>query len=100
MTRATTKEKKMTNFKIVAVNNDTDTCSCCGRTGLKRVAWVAQTIEGIEHDPAPFGTTCAANAVVRTFGGDEFKQAFNRHDTQFAIKQVTKSGKPAPVMAR
>ncbi|MHC4643923.1 MAG: hypothetical protein ACYTBJ_00375 [Planctomycetota bacterium] len=39
-------------YKIIAVNDEVDTCSCCGRTGLKRVAWVAMIDDGIEYDPA------------------------------------------------
>lgn len=43
-------------FKILGVNDDRDSCECCGRTGLKRVVWIEDTETGtIRH----FGTTCA-----------------------------------------
>ena len=90
--------KMTTFFKIIAVNDDVDTCSCCGRTNLKKVAWVAQTVNGTEYDPAPFGTTCAANAVANTFKGDEFKHAANLRATRDAIKVAAKTGKPTNVI--
>ena len=40
--------------EIVAINDEESTCSRCGRTGLKRVAWVS--VDGAE--PVPYGTTC------------------------------------------
>jgi hypothetical protein len=100
MNNATKKEEgKMSKpfFTIVAVNNDVDTCSCCGRTDLKRVAWVAMTVDGIEHAPAPFGTTCAANAVAHGRGGNEFVQAVNKTACKDAIKRAAKSKKAASV---
>lgn len=87
-----------TRHKIIAVNDETDACSCCGRTGLKRVAWVVAVVDGVEYDPAPYGTTCAAKAVTQTRGGDEYKQAFNMHDTKRAIKVAAKTGKPVWVL--
>jgi hypothetical protein len=87
-----------TRFKIVAVNDDTDTCSCCGRTNLKRVAWVATIVDGVEFEPAPFGTTCAAKAVANSRGGDEFKEAGNIHATKVAIKNAAKTGNTQSVL--
>lgn len=81
-----------TRFKIVAVNDDVDTCACCGRTGLKRVAWVSEIVEGVEMDPAPYGTTCAAKAVVKSRGGDIYAEAENEYQTKRAIKLTAKTG--------
>ncbi len=41
-------------IEIVAINDEASTCSRCGRTGLKRVAWVS--VDG--EEPVPYGTTC------------------------------------------
>ncbi len=45
-------------FKVKGVNDEKDTCECCGKEGLKRVVWIedTETLE-VRH----FGTTCAAN---------------------------------------
>jgi len=51
-------------YKIKGINNDTDTCSCCGKTGLKRVVWLEE-IDGTA-DPAPYGTSCAARLLGMT----------------------------------
>jgi hypothetical protein len=43
-------------FKVLAVNDDSDCCECCGKTGLKRVVWIENTETGeIRH----FGVVCA-----------------------------------------
>lgn len=63
----------MTNrFNVLAVNDESDFCECCGRKGLKKVVWIEDLENGdIKH----FGTTCAA-APVKGFGVDaEIKQA-------------------------
>jgi len=50
-----------TAYKVMGVNNDHDTCSCCGRTGLKRVVWLARVdVDGFVGTPEPVGTSCAA----------------------------------------
>jgi len=48
------------------VNSDLDTCTACGRTGLKRVAWlVALDADGNEDgDAVAFGTDCAGKALL------------------------------------
>jgi len=84
------------SFKIVAVNDDVDTCSCCGRTELKRVAWVAEVVHGVEMEPAPYGTTCAAKAVAR-FETDEYGKARTSRRVSDTIKYVTKTGNPGTV---
>ena len=46
--------------QVIAINDDTDTCSCCGRTNLKRVVWIR---DNVESDPTAYGTGCAATAM-------------------------------------
>ena len=67
------KEKKMTQHIIKGINDDTDTCSCCGKTDLKLVVWIAEIINGVEQDPAAVGTTCATR-VMRGRGGKVSKK--------------------------
>lgn len=46
----------------MGVNDDESYCSCCGKTGLKRVVWLS-ALDGdgnVDAQAAPFGTTCAA----------------------------------------
>lgn len=47
----------MTTYLYRGCNDEADTCSCCGRTGLKRVVWLEEADGG---EAAPYGTTCAA----------------------------------------
>ena len=56
-------------YRIMAVNDEEDTCSICGRTNLKQVAWVVEfDADGnAVSDASPVGTTCAAKlARIRT----------------------------------
>lgn len=52
-------------FRLVGINDDANTCSCCGRDDLKRVLWlVALDADGNpEGDPIPYGTSCGAKAL-------------------------------------
>ena len=51
-------------FVIKGINDEQDTCSCCGKTGLKRVVWIEDTETGdINH----FGTSCATRPA-KCFG--------------------------------
>jgi len=43
------------NARILGINDDEDYCSCCGKTGLKRVVWIEHEDGSIDH----YGTTCA-----------------------------------------
>jgi len=47
-------------MQIIAINQDTDTCSCCGKRDLKRVVWIKADAES---DPVAHGTGCAAVAM-------------------------------------
>lgn len=53
-------------YVVKGINDDVDTCSCCGKTGLKRVVWLAP--KDAEHneelaDPSPYGTVCAGHKL-------------------------------------
>ncbi len=65
----------MAKYEVVGVNDDKDSCECCGKQGLKRVVWIRNIETGeVKH----FGTTCAT-APQKGFGVDkEIKSAINR----------------------
>ncbi len=44
---------------LIEINDEHDTCECCGKTGLKRVAWIR--IE--DGTVVPFGVCCAASVL-------------------------------------
>lgn len=45
-------------FKVLGVNDDRDTCECCGKSNLKKVVWVENTeTSEVKH----FGVNCAQN---------------------------------------
>jgi hypothetical protein len=47
-------------YRIKGVNGDEDTCSLCGKRGLKRVVWLAEVDDdGHEGEAAHYGTDCA-----------------------------------------
>lgn len=48
--------------KIAAINDEVETCSLCGRTGLKRVAWVYRLDDG-PHTAVPLGLDCASTVL-------------------------------------
>lgn len=49
----------MAAIKVLGINDDTDTCECCGRTGLKRVVW----LERDESGPFAAGVDCAGKIL-------------------------------------
>lgn len=56
----TTPNTVLATHRLLGVNSDHDTCTACGKTGLKRVAWIAEvTADGEAGDPAAYGTDCA-----------------------------------------
>jgi hypothetical protein len=83
-------------FEVMAVNDESDTCSCCGKTRLKRVVWISE--EG--QDPSPFGTTCAAHALAGRVGRkpsaakankairDEARRKLERHAAEVVATSV------------
>lgn len=52
-------------YRIKGINDDEDTCHCCGKTNLKRVVWLVELdADGNEiGDAFPYGTTCASKAM-------------------------------------
>ena len=52
----------MKKYRIVGINDDQDSCLCCGRTGLKRVVWmIPLDVDGnADGTPEHYGTSCAA----------------------------------------
>lgn len=62
MIASTTKPER--KYRVLGVNDDSDTCECCGKTGLKRVVWIESLETGlVQH----FGVVCAANPA-KAFG--------------------------------
>lgn len=52
----------MKKYRIVGINDEQDTCQCCGRSGLNRVVWMVPVdVDGnTEGEPEHYGTSCAA----------------------------------------
>lgn len=52
-------------YQVKAVNSDTDTCECCGKSDLNKVVWLVEVDEdGNETgEPVAYGTTCAARKL-------------------------------------
>lgn len=76
-----------TTFKVMGVNDDVDYCGHCGKTGLKRVVWLAPldadgTVVG---EAAPYGTTCAAWALNIT--NEKVSHSNARIDRAIALLQ-------------
>lgn len=53
------------NYRLMGINSDSDVCSCCGKKGLKRVAWLAPLdVDGnVCGEVAAFGCVCASLAL-------------------------------------
>ena len=52
-------------YQVKAINNDYDTCECCGKTNLQKVVWIVEVdSDGNETgDPVAYGTQCAAKKM-------------------------------------
>ncbi len=46
-------------MRVLGVNDDRDSCDCCGRKGLKKVVW----LETAAGEIVAYGTGCAARAL-------------------------------------
>lgn len=89
----------MARFQVKGVNDERDTCECCGKTGLKRVVWIEDTET---NEIKCFGTTCAIQPAKGFDCQKEIKTAVNRavrdaRDRQqaiwtFAYKAYRKAG--------
>lgn len=54
----------MKKYTLKGINNDVETCAQCGKTNLKRVAWVAPVdADGGEGEPMPVGVDCAGTLL-------------------------------------
>jgi len=55
-----------TTYTLLGVNEDESTCSLCGRSGLKRVAWLAPLDEdgNIAGEAIAYGTDCAGKLLL------------------------------------
>lgn len=51
-------------FTIVAINDETDTCSECGKTNLKKVAWIVDSLG--DGEAVAVGVDCAARMLQWT----------------------------------
>ena len=61
-------------YQIKGINSDTDTCECCGKTGLKKVVWIVELDQDNNETALPmaYGTTCAAKKLsLNTTGGSK-----------------------------
>lgn len=52
-------------YQVKGINSDTDTCECCGKTGLSKVVWIVEIDENGNEtgDPVAYGITCAAHKI-------------------------------------
>jgi hypothetical protein len=88
--RNTNEDETMTTatasrFVIKGINDEQDSCSCCGKTGLKRVVWIEDTETGdINH----FGTSCATQPA-KCFGisKSEINSAVRKFEASLVAKQ-------------
>lgn len=63
--------------RILGVNDDRSDCCCCGKSDLKKVVWIENTLTGeILH----FGEKCATKAAPALFG--EIKDAKKDFDNE------------------
>lgn len=55
----------MNKYKVLAINDDQEFCSCCGKQGLKRVVWLINLDkDGNEYgEPVNYGTSCAGKLL-------------------------------------
>lgn len=49
-------------YQILGINQDSDNCSCCGKTNLNRVVWLKDSNGEINH----YGTICAGRLIGNT----------------------------------
>ncbi|ACD21604.1 hypothetical protein [Paraburkholderia phytofirmans] len=80
--------KKTGRFLVVGVDDSQNFCQCCGRTGLKRVAWIRDTeTDEVKH----FGMNCAT-APAKAFGvAHEIRLALRAFENAQAIRAARAS---------
>lgn len=82
-------------FVVKGVNDEQNFCSCCGKTGLKRVVWIEDTETGVVSH---FGTTCA-DSPAKAFGVTaEIRAAVRKFQSD--AKKAAKAAEHAAAMAK
>ena len=82
-------------FVVKGVNDEQNYCSCCGKSGLKRVVWIEDTETGVVSH---FGTTCA-ESPAKAFGiSTEIRAAVRK--CQSDAKKAAKAAELAAIMAK
>jgi hypothetical protein len=86
-------------FVVKGVNDEQNFCSCCGKSGLKRVVWIQDTETGVVSH---FGTTCA-ESPAKAFGiSTEIRAAVRKFqsDAKKAAKAAERAAEHAAAMAK
>jgi hypothetical protein len=66
----------MKRYQVLAINDEKDSCQCCGKSGLKKVVWIENSESGeIKH----FGVVCATNPAKGFDVVKEIKVAMGRY---------------------
>lgn len=82
-------------FVVKGVNDEQNFCSCCGKSGLKRVVWIEDTESGVVSH---FGTTCA-ESPAKAFGvSSEIRAAVRK--AQSDAKKAAKAAEKAAAWDR
>jgi len=53
----------MGRYIFAGCNDEAEYCTCCGKTGLKKVVWLRENTEDELSQPSPFGVVCAARLL-------------------------------------
>ena len=89
-------------FTLLGVNDDHDTCSLCGRTNLKRVAWLAPLdADGNEAgEAAPYGTDCAGALLLGRKDRKNTELVRSRGEALELARRLLAAGHPAAKVAQ
>ncbi len=72
----------MKRFEVLAINDEKDSCQCCGKSGLKKVVWIEDHESGeIKH----FGVVCASNPIKGFDVVKEIKVAMGKYNDRRAM---------------
>lgn len=83
-------------FRVVGVNDDQDTCSHCGKTGLKSVVWLQNIQEQVEF---PVGSSCAAKMLgwtEKSAEGQRNRALREANATMLAAAEAHAASLPCP----
>lgn len=64
-------------YTVLGINDDRDSCQCCGKTGLKRVVWIRNDDTG---EVVHYGTTCAMSPEKGMGADQQIKAALSKAD--------------------